>query len=416
MNILLITDSYPPEVRSASLMMYELARGLTGQGHKVSVITSMPKYNLVEAQRTTKELYTRTREDGIEVYRVWTPPLHNVSHLKRGLGQIVLPVIFALVSSFIGKIDLSIVYSPPLPLGLTACYLKIFKGAEYIFNVQDLFPQNAIDLGALRNPILIKAFCLLEKFIYRHARYITVHSPGNKDFIAGTGIASEKISVIHNWVDPVVYEGVSGKSPLDKGVELQEKFVVLFAGVMSYAQDMDVIVETARLLSDNDDIVFLLVGDGSQGPKIAGLKEKYGLSNLILHPFISLEEYPELVGLCDVGLVTLKRSMKTPVVPSKILGYMASGKPVIGSLNIESEANDIIKAAGCGWAEEINGPRDMADAIVRLYRDPGLKERMGRMGKDYVSANYSMEKSLLDYEDLLAGYAKVQIEHTRKAF
>lgn len=406
-NILLITDSYPPEVRSASLMMYELARGLSRSGHKVSVITSMPKYNLIEGQLPSKELYSRKSEDGIQVYRVRTLPLHNVSHIKRGLGQMVLPAIFSLVSSFIGGIDLSIVYSPPLPLGLAAYYLKIFKGAEFIFNVQDLFPQNAIDLGALKNPGLIKVFQLLEKFIYRRARYITVHSPGNKDFIAGIGIASEKISIIHNWVDPTVYEGVSGRSPLDEGVDLHGKFVVLFAGVMSYAQDMDVIVDAARLLSEYKNIVFLLVGDGSQGSKVAGLKEKYGLSNLILHPFVSLEKYPELVGLCDVGLVTLKKSMKTPVVPSKILGYMAAGRPIIGSLNIESEANDIIKASGCGWSEEINCPRDMADAIVKLYRNPELKERMGRMGREYVSANYSMEKSLLAYEDLLARTAKV---------
>jgi len=401
LKLLLITDSYPPEVRSASLMMYELAQGLIRQGHKVSVITSMPKYNLIEGQCPPKELYRRTREDGVLVYRVCTLPLHNVSHLKRGLAQMVLPAIFSLVSSFIGKIDLSIVYSPPLPLGLSACYLRVIKGAEYIFNVQDLFPQNAIDLGALKNPFMIKAFRIIEKFIYRHARYITVHSPGNKEFIAETGIASDKISVIHNWVDPSVYDKISGKSPLDDGIDLRGKFVVLFAGVMSYAQDMDVIMETARLLLEYKNIVFLLVGDGSQKPKIAEFKVKYGLSNIILHPFISLEEYPELVSLCDVGLVTLKRSMKTPVVPSKILGYMAAGKPVIGSLNKESEAIDIIKAAGCGWAQEITNPGDMRDAILKLYRDPMFRAKLGSNGRKYVSNHFHLEKSLAQYEKLI---------------
>jgi glycosyltransferase involved in cell wall biosynthesis len=382
-------------------MMYELAQGLTGQGHQVSVITSMPKYNLIEGQCPPKKLYRRTQEDGVQVYRVRTLPLHNVSHLKRGLAQLVLPAIFSFFSSFIGKIDLSIVYSPPLPLGLAACYLRVIKGADYIFNVQDLFPQNAIDLGALKNPFLIKAFRIIEKFIYHHARYITVHSSGNKEFIAETGITSDKISVIHNWVDPAVYDEISGKSPLDDGINLRGKFVILFAGVMSYAQDMDVIMETARLLLEYKNIVFLLVGDGSQKPKIAEFKVKYGLSNIILHPFISLEEYPELVDLCDVGLVTLKRSMTTPVVPSKILGYMAAGKPVIGSLNKESEAIDIINAAGCGWAQEIKNPGDMRDAILKLYRDPKLRAKLGSNGRNYVSNHFLLEKSLAQYEKLI---------------
>ena len=401
MNILLITDSYPPEIRSASLMMSELARGLTRNGHRVSVITSIPKYNLSEGLSPSKDLYSLKEEEGIRVFRIQTPPLHNVSHLKRGFGQLVLPIIFSLAALFIGRIDLSIVYSPPLPLGLTAYFLKLLKGANYIFNVQDLFPQNAIDLQALKSPCLIKIFRGLERFIYRRARYITVHSPGNKEFIAGHGINPGIIKVIHNWINPAGFKEERGRFPLGAGVDLRGKFVALFAGVMSYAQDMDVIIETARRLKKYPDIVFLLVGEGSQKLKIAARMKEFSLGNIILHPFIPLEEYPDLVFLCDVGLVTLKQSMRTPVVPSKILGYMAAGKPIIGSLNKESEANDIIREAGCGWAEKITGSQEMAAAILRLYKDDALKARMGRKGREYVEEHFSMDGSLAAYEQLL---------------
>ncbi|MFH1039271.1 MAG: glycosyltransferase family 4 protein [PVC group bacterium] len=401
MNVLLITDSYPPEIRSASLMMSELARGLARNGHRVSVITSMPKYNLIEGQFPSKELFSRSREDGIQVVRVQTPPLHNVSHLKRGFGQMVLPGIFSLAAFFMGRIDVSIVYSPPLPLGLTAYCLKVLKRADYIFNVQDLFPQNAIDLQALKSLPLIRMFQVLEKFIYRRARYITVHSPGNKACIAGIGIPSEKIKVIHNWVDLSAFKTGEGGSPLRAGVDLRDKFVVLFAGVMSYAQDMDVIIEAARRLKKYSDIVFLLVGEGSQKGRLESRIRKFSLGNIILHPFIPLSDYPALVARADVGLVTLKKSMRTPVVPSKILGYMAAGKPIIGSLNRESEANDIIRESGCGWSEEITGPGEMAQAVLRLYKDAALKAEMGRKGREYVGRHFSLDGSLAAYEQLL---------------
>ena len=401
MNILLITDSYPPEIRSASLMMAELARGLSASGHRISVITSSPRYNLIEGQRPSRRIFSRDREGEIRVFRVRTPPLHNTSHVKRGLAQLALPLIFSLAGFFIGPVDRVIVYSPPLPLGLTAWFLKIAKGSEYIFNVQDLFPQNAIDLGALSNSGLVTFFRRLEKFIYRRARYITVHSPGNKEFIVNLGIEPGKIEIIHNWIDPEVFASPADSSPLDPAIDLQDKFVALFAGVMSYAQDMDIILDAARILKENRDIVFLLVGDGSQKPKLDYLKKKYELSNLIIHPFVPLESYPSLVVRVDVGLVTLKQDMKTPVVPSKILGYMAAGKPVIGSLNRESEAHQIIETAGGGWSRRSDGPGDLAKAIRRLYRDPSLKEQMGEKGKKYVCKNFSFPASLAAYEKLL---------------
>ena len=313
----------------------------------------------------------------------------------------MLPAIFSLASLSIGRVDVSIVYSPPLPLGLVAYFLKIIKKADFIFNVQDLFPQNAIDLQALKNPVLIRAFRALERFIYRRARYITVHSPGNKEFIAGLGIPEGKIKVIHNWVNLDAFKAEGKNIPLGTGIELRSKFVVLFAGVMNYAQDMDVIIDTARRLRKHPEIVFLLVGEGSQKNRIKTRIEKFSLKNIILHPFIPLGDYPALVARADVGLVTLKQSMRTPVVPSKILGYMAAGKPVIGSLNRESEANAIIREAGCGWSAEITGPRDLAEAILRLYRESALKEEMGRRGKEYAERYFSLAGSLEKYEQLL---------------
>ncbi len=128
-------------------------------------------------------------------------PLHNVNHLRRGLGQLTLPGIFALPSFFLEKPDVAIIYSPPLTLGLAAYFMKILRGTRIIFNVQDIFPQNAIDLGALHNQHIISAFRKIESFIYRHADFITVHSESNRDSLLQAGAPEKKLRVIPNWID-----------------------------------------------------------------------------------------------------------------------------------------------------------------------------------------------------------------------
>nr|HPJ72862.1 glycosyltransferase family 4 protein [bacterium] len=184
MRVLLITDSYPPEIRSASLLMAEMAEGFRDRGCEVCVLTSSPRYNLAQWPLAgRKRLFYRETADGIEVIRTHTLPIHNVGHLRRGLGQVFLPAIFSLPTPAIRRPDATVVYSPPLTLGLAAWAVKVSRGTPFIFNVQDIFPQNAVDLGALRNPRIIAAFRAIERFVYRHADAVTVHSNANRNVL-----------------------------------------------------------------------------------------------------------------------------------------------------------------------------------------------------------------------------------------
>ncbi len=175
MNILLVTDSYPPEIRSASHLMLELAQELNSRGHQVTVITTWPEYNL-DRDEDKKSFNEIEIEEGITVIRVKTLPHHNVNYIVRGLSQLIMPLQF-LLKLWRHKIkpEAVVVYSPPLPLALVGSWLQR-KGVRYLLNVQDLFPQNAIDLGILTSPMQIKFFKALERFAYRTADIVTVHS------------------------------------------------------------------------------------------------------------------------------------------------------------------------------------------------------------------------------------------------
>src|SRR3989338_8211162 len=179
MHILLVTIAYPPEIRSISIMMRELAETLVTRGHAVTVLTSWPQYNL--SMDDIQEDYAPVMvEEGVRVLRVKTLPHHKVAYLLRGIAQLLLPFFFvrALKKFVSDSVDAVIVYTPHLPLVRVGAYIKKKYGARYLLNVQDIFPQNAIDLGIMRNRFIIRFFERMERRAYATADAITTHTYG----------------------------------------------------------------------------------------------------------------------------------------------------------------------------------------------------------------------------------------------
>ena len=371
------------------------------------MLTTFPQYNLTESSKKQIEKYpTKAEENGIRVIRIKTLPIHNVNHIIRGIGQIFLPFLFFRGARSAGPQDVSVVYSPPITLGLAAYLIRKKEGTPFIFNVQDLFPQNAIDLGALRQSILIKFFRWMEEFIYRKADHISVHSGGNRDYVLSKGIGPTKVSVIHNWVDLDEFKIEGVPNPIREKNGLSDKFIIFFGGVMGYAQGLETVVDCAHLLKGHQQIIFLLMGDGAEKKSLVKRSQSLGLTNIKFLPFVSKEEYPSWVNASDVGLVTLKSSMKTPVVPSKILGYMAAGKPILASLNPESDGIQIVEEARCGINVPPGNPSAMADAILKLSVDGGQTKAMGEQGRSYAEEHFSIDACIDEYEEIFRRIAK----------
>lgn len=391
MNILLITDSYPPEIRSASHLMKELAEGLKEHGFTVYVATSYPQYNLAEEQKY-QNYPDYNQEDGINIIRIKTLPHHKVNFIIRGIAQLTMSYIFkSKIKKYIEKVDIVIVYSPPLPLASLGGQLKKLYNAKYILNVQDIFPQNAIDLGVLKNGFLIKFFQDMEKNAYKKADLIFVHSEGNLEFLKNKHPdLSKKFTVLHNWVDTKEFESIDETGKFRQLYDLKDQFVVLFAGVMGPSQGLDFVIEVAEKVKDLEDVVFLFVGDGMEKEKLENIAQNKGLKNVVFKPFVSTEEYPYLVKDCDVGLVSLTNKNKTPVVPGKILGYMAAGIPVLAFLNKESDGHFIIEQAKCGFSCEWGDIKNAENLIRTMYNQKEKKE-MGENGYQYVMENFDKD-------------------------
>lgn len=404
MNILLLTAYFPPDTGSAAHLFYELGAELVRRGHRVSVITGMPGYHaLGSLERYKGKRRIREEVEGMEVVRVATPQLPRHLMVGRALWQFGGAVAFFLAGLHLSRHDVAMVYSPPLPLGLTAWGLRRLRRIPFVLNVQDLFPQSIIDLGLLKNRWLIRLFEGMERFVYARADHITVHSRGNRDHVIAKGAAPERVTVIPNWVD-TDFLRPGGMNGFRQEQGLEEAFVVSFAGVLGYSQDLDVVLEAARILKDEhhkSEIVFLIVGDGVEKPRLEAKARQMGLDNVRFLPMQPREKYPAVLHASDVSLVTLHAEVRTPVVPSKILSIMAAGRPVVAAMNLGGDGPRLIAEARCGLCVPPEDPQALAEAVLKLYHNASLREELGRNGRRYAEEHLSLSRCVAQYEALL---------------
>lgn len=400
-NVLILTNYFPPEIGGAAHLFYELAESLYQRGHRVTVVTGFPRYNVKERPKQYRgKLLMWEEMNGIHILRLWTPTIPRTSLILRGLEHFLVPAIFFWGGLFARQVGVVLIYSPPLPLGLTAYILSRIRRLPFVVNVQDLFPKEAVMLGILKNKVMIRLFESIEQFIYHKADYITVHSPGNRDHVIAHGGHPERTEVVHNWVDVKRIRPLPRENAFRHEYGLSGRFVVSYAGTMGWCQDMRVIIEAAYLLRDYQDIVFLMVGDGPDKARTEEHARRLGLTNVVFLPMQPWSKYPEVLAASDVSMINLNKNLTTPVVPSKLLNIMAAGRPVVASLPLNGDAPKIIAEAGCGICVEAGDAHGLAQAILTLYQDPNLAKEMGERGRRYAEQNFSRESCVTKYEEI----------------
>ncbi|MBM3250693.1 MAG: glycosyltransferase family 4 protein [Candidatus Nealsonbacteria bacterium] len=401
MRILLITANYYPEIRSIAMMCKELAEELVSRGHKVTVLTNWPRHNL-PGGISPESFKIETEENGVRVLRVKALPIHRINYYIRGIAQITSPFLFLriLKKRIREKIDKVIIYSPPIFLARMGAILKRKHKACVLLNVQDIFPQNAIDLGILRNKLLIKYFERVEYNAYRAADVLTTCTEGARQFLINHKmVPPEKVFAIYNWIDFGPYEKAR-PAGFRSRYGLNGKFVIVFAGVMGPSQGLEYVIGTAREVADCKDIVFLLLGDGTSRPCLEKIAKRYMLKNVRFGDFVSPRDYPSLLKEMDVGLIALEKNCKTPTIPGKFFGFAAAKLPILAFLNQESEGHKIIKEAKCGYSIIPECVKSGAKLVRRMRDERQMFKYFGENGYNYAKTRFSKEKCINKIENI----------------
>lgn len=397
MHILFLSNYWPPEIGSSSHLTFEMGETLVQFGHRITIVTGFPSYNVeaLPAQYRGRRLYDEEMA-GMRVLRMAVPNTSRGSTVKRGFGHLMVAPLYALRALAVQDVDLVYTISPPLPMALSAWATGRRLGVPYCLGVQDLFPQSAIDLGFMRNRAVIRSFEALERFAYCKAGAVMVHSNGNREHVASKCDDPARVHVVPNWVDTEFIQPGERMNPFRQSAGLHNEFAVVFAGTMGWSQGLGVAVEAARQLAAEPDLVFLLVGDGADRANLESMSS--GLPNVRFLPMQAKERYPSVLAAADACLVTLRLEVATPVVPSKLLTIMAAGRPVLASMPLAGDAPRIIKESGAGIACEAGDPRGLADAVLHLKKNREVASHMAQNGRRFALQHYSREACVRKFE------------------
>lgn len=412
MRILFLTLYYAPDPAANAVIITRLAEDLQAKGHEVTVICAMPHYdtNCIWPAYRKKLIQHERSTNGIDIYRVW---LHVPKKKRNLLGRLLNYISFNIMSTlaglFVRKPDVIITPSPPLTIGLSAWLLGLLRQAPYVYNVQDIYPDVAVRLGALTNPRIIRAFEIMERFIYRHAKAITVISHGFKRNLLAKKVPEAKLAIIPNFVDTDFVTPCSKNNEIARRESLVGPFVVLFAGNVGLSQGLEHVLDAAHALRHEQDIQFLIVGNGSSKPHLEEQAALLGLSNVKFLPFLPREDVPNLYASSDLCLIPLRKGIAQESVPSKALTIMAAGRPILASVDTPSDIADLIERAGCGVCVPPEDPESLAGAILELRDARERCQTMGAKGRDYVCEHFAPEKVSQQYAYLLADVVGVSL-------
>ena len=294
------------------------------------------------------------------------------------------------------RADAVLTVSPPLTLGLTGWAVAAARRAPFVFNVQDVFPDVAVELGMLTNEHLIAAARRLERFCYARAATVTVLSEDQRQNVAAK--TSRPVRVIPNFVDTATVKPAERENSYRREFGLEGKTVVMYAGNIGLSQSLDLVLEAASALSYEPDLVFVINGDGAERGALES--KARGMSNVCFIDMQPFERVAEVYNAADIQLVPLKRGLARSSVPSKTYSILAVGRPLIASVDEGSEIQRVLEESGAGIAVPPEDPEQFTKAIRRLLDAPDEARRMGEAGRRFVAGWASPSAVARSYEEL----------------
>jgi glycosyltransferase involved in cell wall biosynthesis len=421
MKILYLSQYFPPEMGAPAARVSELSRLWAKAGHDVTVLTGFPHYpsGVVpqEYRAKLRRLIMREDFDGVRVERTWLAALPNHKTWERILNYSSFTVSAALRGSFLDSPDVVIATSPQLLECLAGLWIATLKRVPLVFEIRDLWPESlTLDANSGLNMQVRVVLSKISNLLHRHSRHIVVVTPAFKKYlIEHCNVSPEKISIVMNGVEPDVFTPNGETDSVVEEFQLGGRFVVSFIGVLGNAHGLSTVAHAAaRLRETRPEVLLLLVGEGADKSNMQSLSAAMGLKNLIIIGQQPRSKIPALIRASSACMVLLKKSeiFKT-VIPSKVLEFMACGRPVI--LGVEGQARELVNEADCGVCVPPEDPASLAGAIEKLYSDCELRERLGRNGRNYVVRYLSREQTARDYIAVLqrvAGIDSVVFEKT----
>lgn len=388
MHILYIHQYFATPKGSTGTRSYEFSRRWVKAGHRVTVITG--HYDLGGLQ-SNKTLVQRQTIDGIEVVAVGARYSNKQSYLRR----IASFLSFIFFSVYIGlgtrRVDAIYATSTPLTVGIPAIVLKWLKRVPFIFEVRDQWPEVPIEMGIIRNKLLIKPLLWFEKTVYKCASSIVALSPGQADGIRKVLAEDKDVTVIPNSSDTDVFRPDIDGSAVRKEHGWADKFVLLHAGAMGTVNHLDFVIDAAERLKDHDDILFVLIGEGKQKSALQFRVSQLGLTNVQISSAVPKHKLAEVLAAADVGLVIIGNF---PIIEhnsaNKFFDSLSAGKPVL--LNYSGWQRRILEENAAGFGCQLCNIDEFVEKVLYLTSHRQESLDMGQNARRVAVERFDKDK------------------------
>lgn len=388
MKVVLVSEFFYPYKTSTQKILTELAEDFVEYGLEVDVLTTKNAYREEKQDLGKYEIYR-----GINIKRVFSTEGNRDSKIGRLLNYITFTTSVFFNLLFKKNYDKILFVSNPPLVPFIGYLIKKLRGKNYIYLVHDIYPDVAEKLGVIKKGSLIsKVMNYMNKKIYTNAERIIALGKDMKRVIADKGVDEEKIEIVTNWADSRVnYEKEVDKN-FYKKYRLENKFNILYTGNISKVHAIDTIVEVAKILKNEEDIMFTFVGDGNRKQDLIKLKEKEDLRNIQLENYMFGEEYNNLLNCANLFITTLQQGIEGLGVPSKTYTYMSVAKPLIAIMSENSEIGSMVNQYNLGKQFNNKEYHKIAEFILELKNSNELYNEISKNVRNKFLNEYERKK------------------------
>ncbi len=403
MRVIFPCSYYLPETAASLYITDNIVHACAEDGNEVFLYTPTPTRSVPEGAVWEKEETLVNGKLHIKRFDMYGEGKNPILRALRYFLCEIVELHYCLWK----KYDVAFIDSTPPIQGLKMPIIKLFKRVPIVYNAQDIFPDSLVGTGLTKKGSLLwKIGRIVEKITYKYSDKIIVISEDFKNNLLAKGVPEEKIVVVYNWVDQSAVVDIprSENKLFDKYGLDRSKFYITYNGNIGLTQNMDMLLEVAKALEANEDIRFVLVGNGSYLEQVHQIIKDRNIGNVMLLPFQPYEDISHVFSLGDVSLVISKPGVGANSVPSKTWSIMSASRPVLANFD-ENELKTIIEKNNCGVFTKAGDKVAFTDAILKLYNDRTICEEMGKNGRKFVMDNLTKAVGAQKYVDVIKSVA-----------
>ena len=405
MRILLINQAFVSPDEPGHTRHFEMAKFLQSHGHELVIVASDLNYQTGQRTVARTGVFAEQNFDGVHVLRSYIYPALHRSYVWRIVS--FFSFMFSSVWTALQAKDVDLVMgtTPPIFQAVSAWVVALIRRKPFLLEVRDLWPEFGVSMGVLKNPVVIALARWLEMFLYARATHILVNSPAYKEYMIGKGVPENKVTYIAYGTDVDMFNPQVDGSSIRAELGMDDKFVVLYAGALGQANDIDTILRAAERLKEEDKIRFVLFGDGKERTRLQAEAERMKLSNFIFAGVRPKKDMPYVVASADVCLAILQDiPMFRTTYPNKVFDYMGAGRATV--LVIDGVSRGLIESSNGGVFVQPGDDAMLAEKILELSKDPQRVQQMGQSAREYLVKHLDRRDKLNETLGLLESLVK----------